>query len=532
LAYFSKKYFPFWRILEMKEFNLTILTTTDLHGYIFPVDYTTKRPLEYGLAKISTMIKEIRSERPNVLYLDDGDSIQGSPLEYYHGVVDNTDEDPTIKALNYLKCDAMTIGNHEFNFGRKVLEKAIMEANFPVTAANIVDKRTGKPKFGDGYKIFNFQDGPKVAYLCLTTKYIPFWEEQEYINDLEFLDPIEVGKIYVDKLKNFADAIIVGYHGGLERDPESGDLISEQTGENQGYEMATTLDGVSAFIFGHQHRSFSLKIKGVPVIMASSWGKALGRIEMTFRYEKSWDVGSTSVELLGTNGVQPDRMMLKTERPYQMTVTKWLGEPVGEALEDFYISDVMYGRTHETALVNLINDVQLRYSGAELSATSIFSSEVHGWKKGIITRRDVMGTYIFSNMLKVFEFTGYEIKEIMEHSAKYFTIEDGKITSSGDLAGYKYLIFRGVSYVIDLNGESGHRIVNLEKDGKPFDLDRKYTLAVNSYQAGGSGGYTMFIGKKPVKEINVEIAELIIGYIKEQSTIRPAQSNNGWSIMY
>jgi len=515
----------------LKRFDLTILTTTDVHGYVLAEDYWTKESTEYGLVKVSTLINEIRKRKKHVLYFDDGDLIQGSPLEYHHATVDNSGMDPSVRALNYMKCDAMTIGNHEFNFGREVMEKAISEANFPVTSANVVDKVTKKPKFGKGYTIFKFEDGPTVAYLSLTTKYIPFWEEPRHIRDLDFLDPIETARDYMKKL-NFmgVDIVIIGYHGGLERDPETSEVIAELTGENQGYEMAKTLKGVSAFIFGHQHKSFATKIDGVPVIMAASYGKALGVIEMRLSHVDKWKVESTNVELLTLEGVPQDEKLVEMMIPYQSAVEKWLDEPIGEALGDFYVPDAMYARTHETALVNLINDVQLHYTGADISATSVFSPDVHGWKKGVITRRNVMSVYVFSNTLKVFELTGKEIKEMMEHSATYFSYEDGQIIESGSMKGYKYNIFRGVSYIIDLQKPVGERIVNVEKDGKPLEMNEKYKIAVNSYQGGGSGGYTMFIGKKPVKEINTEVADLIVSYIKEKKFIRP-QVDGSWKIL-
>ncbi|HEU24073.1 bifunctional metallophosphatase/5'-nucleotidase [Athalassotoga sp.] len=509
--------------------NLTIITTTDVHGYIFPIDYTTKRPVNYGLARIAPLIEKIRKENKHVLYFDGGDTIQGSPLEYYNGIIGN-EIDPTIDAMNYLKCDAMTIGNHDFNFGRKVLDRAIAQANFPFTSANIVKKDTKDPFFGKGYAIYDIEDGPRVAYLALTTKLIPFWEEQEYISDLDFLDPVDVAREYIPMLKKMADLVIVGYHGGFERDPQSGEIISELNGENQGYEMATTLEGVSAYIFGHQHRTFSTKVKEVPVVMASSHGKALGRIDLKLSFDGKWNVESSEVQIIDPSE-RSDKELLHRERPFQITVQKWLDEIIGESLGDFYIEDVMYGRTHETALVNLINDVQLYYSGAEISATSIFSPEVHGWKKGMIRRRDVMGVYIFSNTLKVFELTGLEIRDMIEHSASYFALCDKEIVASGDLAGYKYLIFKGISYTIDLTKPSGSRILRLEKDGKKLEDNKKYTIAVNSYQAGGNGGYTMFIGKKPVKEIKTQIVELIIDYIKMKHTIEP-RIENYWAVIF
>ncbi len=517
--------------MNLKEFKITILTTTDVHGYIFPESYSTRKEVEYGLSRISTMIRRIRKDADHVLYFDDGDDIQGSPLEYYHATVDNSGVDPTIMALNYLKCDAMTIGNHEFNFGREVLEKAISEANFPITSANIVRKGTNKPAYGKGYTLFEFKDGPRVAYLSLTTKYIPFWEEPKHIKELDFLDPIETARRYLKEFKLIGvDVVIIGYHGGLERDPQSGEVIAELTGENQGYEMATTLEGVAAFIFGHQHKSFATKINGIPVIMASSYGKALGVVELKLSYTNKWEVKESEVQLLDPMEIPADEKLLEIEQPYQIAVNKWLDEVIGEAEGDFCVNDAMYARTRETALINLINDVQLYYTGAQISATSVFTPDIQGWKKGPITRRDVMSVYVFSNTLKVFELTGQEVKDMLEHSATYFSFENGIVGESGKMKGYKYNIFRGISYVIDLEKPEGERVVKLEMNGKSLKMDKKYTIAVNSYQAGGSGGYTMFIGKKPIKEIEVEVADLIVSYIKEKKKIKP-HLYGSWKIL-
>ncbi len=516
----------------MEKFELTVLTTTDVHGYLFSKDYWTRERTNSGLARISTLIKEIRQKTPNVLYFDNGDAIQGSPLEYHHALVNENNVDPTIKALNMMKCDAMTIGNHEFNFGRKVLEKAIEEAEFPIVSANIVDKKSGKPKFGKGYTLFEFENGPTVAYIALTTKFVPYWEEPDYVRDLEFLDPVEVAKKLIKKLKfSGIDIVIIGYHGGLERDPESGEVIANLDGENQGYEMAKVLKDVDAFIFGHQHRSFATKINGVPVIMASSAGKALGIVELEMSKKgNEWKNTRSEVRLVTPEYVDEDIDIVKAIAPYQENVERWLDEVVGESLGDFSVPNGMYARIHETALVNFVNDVQLYYGKSDISATSVFSTNVTGWKKGEIKRRDVMGVYIYSNTLKIFEFTGKEVKDMVEHSATYFDFKNGEITESGRMKGYKYNIFSGISYVIDLEKEIGQRVVSLEKNGKPLDMKRRYTIAVNSYQAGGSGGYTMFLNKKPIREVKIQVAELLIDYIKSRKVVTPRLTGN-WKIL-
>src|SRR6476659_4686223 len=119
--------------------QITILGTTDLHGNINPIDYYTDKPDNRGLAKIATLIKRVRKEQPNVVLIDSGDTIQGTPLESYHNRKNNQPPDPMMLAMNALQYDAMTVGNHEYNFGLKVLEKARQEAKFPWLSANTYD---------------------------------------------------------------------------------------------------------------------------------------------------------------------------------------------------------------------------------------------------------------------------------------------------------------------------------------------------------------------------------------------------------
>src|ERR1044072_4997955 len=127
--------------------QITILGTTDLHGNIDPIDYYANKPDNRGLAKIATLIKRVRKEQPNVLLIDSGDTIQGTPLESFHGRKNNQPIDPMMLVLNSLNYDAMTVGNHEYNFGLKVLEKARNEANFPWLSANTYDVGTQKTHY-------------------------------------------------------------------------------------------------------------------------------------------------------------------------------------------------------------------------------------------------------------------------------------------------------------------------------------------------------------------------------------------------
>lgn len=130
-----------------------ILITSDLHGHLGPIDYRTGEKRQKGLATIASLIKQERSHCPELILLDNGDLIQGTPLAYYAATQYSDELNPGIAALNELKYDAAIIGNHEFNFGKPLLNKAIQDSKFPWLSAGIIDRATCKPAFGRPYII-------------------------------------------------------------------------------------------------------------------------------------------------------------------------------------------------------------------------------------------------------------------------------------------------------------------------------------------------------------------------------------------
>jgi len=320
--------------------TLTILQTSDIHGNVYPINYATNKPADSGLAKIQTLVKQLRSKDPDLILIDNGDLTQGTPFTYYHIRKEPTAPNPMIQVLNLMGYHAGVVGNHEFNYGMGLLSKTAAEANFPILSANIVRRFTKTPYF-EPYRVLTVK-GVRVGILGLTTKYIPNWEDVRNVLDVDFLDPVETAKVYVPILreKEKVDVVIVSYHGGFERDIVTGLPTEELSGENQGYQLLQEVKGIDLFLTGHQHRTIVGFCQGVPVLQPSNWGQLVGKAEIKLdNSDKRWIIVSKSVELLSVKGVPADEEVLALVRDVEEKTQKWLDTPIGVAKGDFSVVD-------------------------------------------------------------------------------------------------------------------------------------------------------------------------------------------------
>ena len=512
--------------------EIVILQTSDLHGYIYPVDYATKKPANYGLAKVASVIKEQRAKygEENVIVIDTGDLIQGSPMAYYSARFDTSEPNPMVLVMNHLRFAASTLGNHEFNYGMDVLNKVIGEAEFPFLSANIVDEQDS-PYFMP-YTIVDV-NGISVCILGLTTKYIPNWEDPRNISGLKFKDSVQIAKDYVEDLRKIADVMIVSYHGGLEKDPETGNPTEPLVGENQGYEIATQVPGIDVLLTGHQHRAIATRIGKVAVTQPSNWGKMVGKVTVKLEQTEDgkWVVKEAIPELIDASKYPADEEVLNLVKTYEDKTQEWLDKPVGTAKGDFWVADPFVARLWDNPLIEFVNKVQMYYTGAKISSTALFTNDVRGWKSGQVTLRDINAVYIYPNTLKVIKVKGKDIKDALERSADYFVFENGEAKENKSwiepkVQRYNYDMWEGISYKIVLNRPKGDRIVDLMFEGKPLDMDAEYEVVLNNYRAGGGGGYDMFKDKPVVREVLIEMAELMSNYVLEKKEIESTLDNN------
>ncbi len=517
-----------------KRVHIVVLGTTDLHGNLFPVDYYTDKPDNRGLAKIATLIRQVRKENQNVFLIDSGDTIQGTPLEYYHNKKNNAPADPMMLAMNALAYDAMTVGNHEYNFGLPVLEKARSEAKFPWLSANTYNKGTNDTHYTP--YIVKEVAGVRIAVLGLTTPGIPNWENAPNYAGLEFREPVSEAQKWVPILrrKERADVVVIAMHMGLEEDLRTGEINPGQvTNENRAIAIAKQVPGVDLIFMGHTHKDVpSVVINGVQLIQANFWGRHLARIDLYLENAgPGWRVVARAARTIAVDDrVAPDPEILKLGEPYDRETEGWLSRAIGESGAELTATDARFG---DTAILDLIQRVQLEAGKADVSMAAVFNPDAR-IAKGPVTVRDIAGLYVYENTLVVLEVTGQQLKDALEHSAKYFrAYEPGKTPAElvdEKIPAYNFDIAEGVTYTLNITKPIGQRIEDLQFQGKPLAPTQKLRLATNNYRVNGGGGYTMYKGAPVVYRSSAEIRELIIDWVERHQTI-PTEPTNNWRIV-
>lgn len=424
--------------------------------------------------------------------------------------------------MNQLGYRAMTLGNHEFNFGLRNIQRARADARFPWLSANTQAQLGARPF--DPYLVATI-DGVKVAVIGVTTTHIPNWEEPAHYRGYRFLDPKRAVESAVAALRRTErpDIVVVAAHMGL-----------GSSGENQVTAIATQVPGIHAIVFGHTHRQLTgERIGDALVVQPKNWGMSLARIDFDLESAGGgWKLLGVRSRLLPvTAETEPDPEVLRIAQPYHELTERYLNTPVAESPAAL---NGRLGRAEDTALVDAIQAVQLHYAQADVSFTALFNPRVTV-PKGLVTARQIAALYVYDNELYAVEGNGKMVKDALENAARFFLPCPDPACSHGPLidsrvAGFNYDMAQGVEYEIDLRKPPGERIVNLRRNGRPLSPGQKLRIAVNNYRAGGSGGYEMFRGAKILWRSSQDIRDLIIAYYTEHKTL-PDRPDRNWRIL-
>jgi 2',3'-cyclic-nucleotide 2'-phosphodiesterase/3'-nucleotidase len=533
--------------------KLTVLATTDLHGNMYPVDYYLDKPSNRGLAKIATLIRAARSAHPNNLLIDCGDTIQGTPLEYVYQTFIRTghlpvklafpgepfQHDPMMLAMNAIGYDAMVVGNHEFNYGLKNLDRARADARFPWLSAN-TELAGGEGEAFAPYLLKSIA-GVKVAVIGVTTPGVPSWEQPGNYARYRFVMARSAVEKTMAELRALPgdrrpDLFLVAAHAGLGRDPKGGsNSVDEVAGANQVHEIAASVPGIDAIVFGHTHQEVAqLRINGVLLAQPKNWGFSLAQLDFELESKPGggWAVVEKNSRVIPvTAQTAADEETLRIARPYHEMAERYLNTVVARSNNAL---DAKLGRVEDSALMDAIQIVQLFYAKADVSFASLFNPRVTV-PKGPVTVRQIASLYLYDNELYAIEGNGKMVKDALENAARYFLSCRGETCSKAPLInsriiGFNFDMAAGVEYETDLTQPEGQRIRNLQWKGKPLDPGQKLRLAVNNYRAAGSAGYAMFRNAKIVWRSPEDIRQLIIDYYTEHGEL-PSEPDRNWRIV-
>jgi 2',3'-cyclic-nucleotide 2'-phosphodiesterase/3'-nucleotidase len=583
-------------VAEGTTVTFALLETTDLHANVLSYNYyALAEDSSLGMERTATLIAAARAENPNNVLLDDGDVIQGTLLADLQAVtrpIPCTDTLAVHKAMNALAYDGGGFGNHEFNYGLPFLSQVTNTdlgipgiskpagtcgaPKFPLVLSNVTGVASGKPIFAP-YALLprafvaTAPDGSStnvllhIGIMSFVPPQILEWDQKNLAGKVAVSGAKEAAQQYIPELRaKGADVIVALSHGGLDPAAYSPKM------ENQSYHLAGT--GIDALMIGHSHLIFpkgketgaaaldpSLAalpasagvdaingfVKGVPTVMAQSWGRRLGIIRMTMVYQGGkWVTrpAGTTVESRGfkyTDGsttVKADAAIAALVAAEHAATIAYAKEPLG-VTTDFEMSSY-FSLVGDVSAIQLVNQAQIDYVKNAIATSTdatlasyrnipviSCSAPFKAGRNGPSDFTDVApgasaaapvglqvrnpgDLYLYSNNnLQAVKIKGTDLKAWLEAAAKQFgqidpgrTTEQDLVPSYGTIFNYDvfYAEDNALTYQVDVTQPAGSRIVNLLYQGKAVADTDDFIVATNDYRAGGGGNVPGIDGSKTI----------------------------------
>jgi len=556
-------YFVFflWSPTFSSDIKVHILVTSDIHARIFPYDFVNDKPMQASMSHVHTLVSIARA-RPgsNIILLDNGDLIQGTPAGYYANFVQEARRNLFSRVLNLMQYDAATVGNHDIEAGPEVYNRLIQEFDFPYLGANVINTETGKPFFKP-YTIINRQ-GVRIAVLGLTTPAVPTWLPEKLWKGMSFQEMAEAARQWIQVIEQTEkpDAIVGLFHSGLGvANPEP----NQRFLENASYYVAQTVPGFDVIFTGHDHREWLKTIqnnRGEEVLLVGPgpYGEKIGVVELTFyrNADRSFVITNTKAELIPATTIAPSPEFFTQFDEDVNAIISFSNEPAGRIIGDLVSNDAFFG---SAPFVDIVHDLQLKITEADISFTAPLSFN-QTIRSGIMRVRDFFNLYRFENYLYVMELTGAEILSYLEFSyGLWFNQMNGPddhlllFREGGDgrpvadsqgrfrlmHPSFNFDSAAGIQYTVDVSKPVGQRItITGMEDGTSFYPEKTYRVAINSYRGSGGGGHLTDGAGIPQEKLyerivftsDKDLRSEMTRYFREKKEVI-AKARNNWSII-
>ncbi|MFD9092590.1 bifunctional metallophosphatase/5'-nucleotidase [Streptomyces collinus] len=502
--------------------DVQLLSFNDLHGNLEPPsgssgrvteqqpDGTTKTIDAGGVEYLATHLRQARQGHPYSVTAAGGDMVGASPLlsGLFH-------DEPTIEALNKLKLDVTSVGNHEFDEGAKELarlqnggchpkdgcysDKKFKGADFPYLAANVLDDKSGKPILKP-YWVWKKKD-VRIGFIGVTLEGTPGIVSADGVKGLKFKDEVETINKYAKVLQRQGVQSIVAliHEGGF---PASGSYNYDCDAGGAGTGISGPIvdiaknvtPAVDALVTGHTHNAYVCDIpdpSGRPrmVTSAASFGRLYTDTTLTYD-RRTGDIARTAVK-------SANRVVSRdVPKAQDMTdlIARWntLAAPIGNRAIGHISADIGNTGT-ESPMGDLIADAQLAY-GKELDPkTSLALMNPGGVRAGltyaakgaegdgVVTYAEGFTVQPFANTVNLQDFTGAQLVQVLKEQVSGANAAAPKILQPS----------AGLSYTLDMTKSGADRVVtdSIRLNGAPVDPAATYRVATNSFLAGGGDGF-------------------------------------------
>src|SRR6266487_413855 len=453
---------------------ISILHTTDLHGHILPTFDYDGNPDRGGLARCARQIRRWQQENPNSILIDVGDVYQGTDVSLRNkGAL-------MIELLNHLQYDAWVVGNHEFDWGMECFEHALHESNMPVLAANMLMEGKLAGEFPDAKHPFaKIQPfilkeiaGIKIAIIGVTTPGMPFWLWPEFTRGLDFRHPVEpVRRAIASAKSGGADVIVLTGHMGLKTRTGGDDFA------NTVMALTSEFPELPVFIAGHTHQDLPSRLtNGVLFTQADHFGIHVGRVDLLFDRNSKKLLRREAICELMDNRFNPDQVVLSRAGSQLAQSEALLAQPIGELAETLHAR----GRRGQPSEIEKLIGAAITETLAERSI--MVDAVMHGvfdenakLAAGLTTVNDIWNIIPYENLIVTATLSPDEIRSVMEEV--YASREPRSLL--------------GIAVRVEGRGLD-RRITSMAfPDGRALERDKRYVIAVNSFDARSGGHHFM-----------------------------------------
>ena len=488
---------------DAQQKNLTILYTNDIESVYEPVEAFWNKDIKYigGMPYLASLINQVQKKETLSFLFDAGDIFTGALSQATEGIL-------PFEIYNSMGYDAIALGNHEFEYGRKKLSYVKQRANFPVLCCNIFYENTNI-NYCQSYTIIEKEDVKIGLIGMMGLEAFKNTINPRHREGLEIEDPYPLIQSIINDFREEVDLVVLLTHQNksapMQTDKEADPEV--QRGFDEDYELAGKLTGIDVIIGGHSDHGLWKPVKhpesGTLICLTFGQGKYLGYLNLTIDKDKEKvTLNEGKLIPVDVEFLKPDEKvnnLILQARNKHPELVEIIGNTDKPAYRKYY---------RESSLGNLLCDILKETSQADIAIMNSGSLRAD-LNTGNITREDVINIYPFIGKYNIVEINGQALKELLEYS---YGLTYGFVQQSGLTSEYNSQL------------PEGERLIDVKINGKALELSKKYTIACSAFLANGGDGFEMLKKGKLISKSEKKMPEYFIDYIKQKKHLSVPQS--------